>query len=159
MISEPEKFTFHSVSIQNSSGNTKQAKPHTKNIQETTTINAIPEIHKDIYNRLSEQLNIISAGIFMGELKGKDFIPATSLAMSIELHKEAFISVDLPYEQAIKYLQREAIIMPEGTPTGYILVTFQNKPLGFAKNIGNRANNLYPQEWRIRSATAPFNKP
>ena len=25
----------------------------------------------------------------------------------------------------------------------------------FVKNIGNRANNLYPQEWRIRSGYLP----
>jgi 16S rRNA (cytosine1407-C5)-methyltransferase len=40
-------------------------------------------------------------------------------------------------------------------PRGYILLTYKNIPLGFAKNIGNRANNLYPQEWRIRSGYLP----
>ena len=158
MLSNPEKFTFY-ASKKFTPESIQPTKQQTKRAQETTTINAIPEIHKDIYNQLSKQLNIISAGIFMGELKGKDFIPATPLAMSTELQKEAFISVDLPYEQAIKYLQREAITMPKETPTGYTLITFKNTPLGFAKNIGNRANNLYPQEWRIRSATAPSNKP
>ena len=29
-------------------------------------------------------------------------------------------------------------------------VTYKGAPLGFVKNIGNRANNLYPAEWRIR---------
>lgn len=32
---------------------------------------------------------------------------------------------------------------------------YNNVPLGFVKNIGNRANNLYPQEWRIRSGYLP----
>ena len=36
------------------------------------------------------------------------------------------------------------------TPKGYVLISYQGHPLGFAKNIGNRANNLYPTEWRIR---------
>ncbi|MBO8459027.1 MAG: rRNA cytosine-C5-methyltransferase, partial [Bacteroidetes bacterium] len=36
-------------------------------------------------------------------------------------------------------------------PRGYILIRYKGKALGFVKNIGNRANNLYPQEWRIRS--------
>jgi NOL1/NOP2/fmu family ribosome biogenesis protein len=35
------------------------------------------------------------------------------------------------------------------------LLTYQGIPLGFVKNIGNRANNLYPQEWRIRSGYLP----
>ena len=35
-----------------------------------------------------------------------------------------------------------------------LLLTYRHIPLGFVKNIGNRAcaNNLYPQEWRIRQS-------
>ncbi|KAA6314905.1 hypothetical protein EZS27_034527, partial [termite gut metagenome] len=38
---------------------------------------------------------------------------------------------------------------------GYVLVMYKGVPLGFVKNIGNRANNLYPHEWRIRSQHLP----
>ena len=40
-------------------------------------------------------------------------------------------------------------------PRGYVCVTYRGVPLGFVKNVGNRANNLYPQEWRIRSGYLP----
>jgi hypothetical protein len=33
-----------------------------------------------------------------------------------------------------------------------MIVTYQNVPLGFIKNLGNRANNYFPKEWRIRMA-------
>lgn len=36
-----------------------------------------------------------------------------------------------------------------------MIVTYQNVPLGWMKNIGNRANNLYPQEWKIKSSHIP----
>jgi hypothetical protein len=36
-----------------------------------------------------------------------------------------------------------------------VLLTYQQEPIGFAKNIGNRANNLYPMEWRIKSTHIP----
>ena len=36
-----------------------------------------------------------------------------------------------------------------------MLITYKGHPLGFVKNVGNRANNLYPQEWRIRSSHVP----
>ena len=36
-----------------------------------------------------------------------------------------------------------------------MLITYHGIPLGFAKNLGNRANNLYPQEWRIKSTHLP----
>ena len=116
----------------------------------TKYVSAIPKVHESVYEILSERLNIVSAGILMGEYKGNDFIPSTSLALSTEINTSAFPVIDLSYDQAIKYLQREAINLPEGSSKGYVLVTFNNKPLGFVKNIGNRANNLYPQEWRIR---------
>ena len=62
---------------------------------------------------------------------------------------------EIDYELAIAYLRKEAISLPETAPLGYILLTYQNRPLGFVKNIGRRANNLYPQEWRIRSGYLP----
>ena len=45
--------------------------------------------------------------------------------------------------------------MPEETMKGYVLVCYNGFPLGFVKHLGNRANNLYPQEWRIRSGYLP----
>ena len=57
--------------------------------------------------------------------------------------------------QALSYLRREAIILDSSVPKGYVLVTYRHVPLGFVKNLGNRANNLYPQEWRIRSGYTP----
>lgn len=54
-----------------------------------------------------------------------------------------------------KYLKKEALLLPDGTEKGYVLVCHKGFPLGFAKHLGNRANNLYPQEWRIRSGYVP----
>ena len=59
------------------------------------------------------------------------------------------------YEDAIRYLRKEAVNLPADTPKGYVLVTYQQMPLGWEKNIGNRANNLYPQEWKIKSSHVP----
>ena len=64
--------------------------------------------------------------------------------------------VELSYEQAIAYLRREALILPPETPRGIVVVTYQHLPLGLIKNIGNRANNLYPKEWRIKSTHVPM---
>ena len=49
--------------------------------------------------------------------------------------------------------------LPDGTPRGYVLLTYDGMPIGFEKNIGNRANNLYPQEWRIKSSHVPDEAP
>jgi NOL1/NOP2/fmu family ribosome biogenesis protein len=104
---------------------------------------------------LQQTLKVIHAGITLGEIKGKDLIPHHSLAMSTALAKEAFPQAEVTYEQAIAYLRKEGLILDADVPRGYVLLTYQDVPLGFVKNIGNRANNLYPQEWRIRSGYLP----
>lgn len=120
-----------------------------------TTIRAFPKDHTDELTLLRQSLRIVQAGVTLGEVKGKDLIPAHGLAMSHILQKRVFHTEEITYEQAIAYLRKEAISLSETAPRGYVLLTYKSIPLGFVKNIGNRANNLYPQEWRIRSGYLP----
>jgi len=63
--------------------------------------------------------------------------------------------VELSYQQAMAYLRHEALVLSEETPRGLVNVAFQGFPLGPAKNIGSRANNLYPKEWKIKTTHIP----
>ena len=74
--------------------------------------------------------------------------------MSNQINKDAFTLHDIDKATAIAYLRKEVLVF-EDQPKGYILLTYKNVPLGFIKNIGNRANNLYPNEWRIRTTYQP----
>ena len=65
------------------------------------------------------------------------------------------VKVELSYPQALAYLRREALALPSDTPLGIVEVCFMGHPLGLMKNIGNRANNLYPKEWRIKTTHVP----
>lgn len=103
----------------------------------------------------NKRLRILSAGVRLGELKGKDLIPAQELALSTALNPNIFPTVELTWEEAIKYLRKEAICLSDEIDKGYVLVRYQGFPLGFVKHLGNRANNLYPQEWRIRTSYQP----
>ena len=120
-----------------------------------TSVHAFPKAFSGVYTLLEQYVKVLHAGVTMGEWKGKDLIPHHSLAMSTELGKEVFPKAELTYEQAIAYSRKEGLILDVSVPRGYVLVTYQQIPLGFVKNIGNRANNLYPQEWRIRSGYLP----
>lgn len=120
-----------------------------------TSIVAFPTAFLDVYTLLSQYLKVIHAGITLCEMKGKDLIPHHSLVMSTALEDTVFPKTELSYEQAIAYLRKEGLVLDASVPRGYVLVTYQQVPLGFVKNIGNRANNLYPQEWRIRSGYLP----
>ena len=64
-------------------------------------------------------------------------------------------TVDLPYPEALKYLRGEAIVLPSDAPRGIVTVTYKGFALGPVKNIGNRANNLYPKPWRIKTTHLP----
>lgn len=110
---------------------------------------SFPSEHLDLYYQIKENLKVISSGIEIATLKGKNLQPKHGLALSTEINLEAFTKVELNLDDAIAYLRTEAILVD--APKGYILLTYQGHPLGFGKNIGNRVNNLYPSEWRIRS--------
>ena len=116
---------------------------------------AFSKAHAETCALLQTCLKVIHAGITLGELKGKDLIPHHSLAMSMSKADKAFPTFELTYQQAIAYLRKEGLVLDASAPRGYVLVTYREIPLGFVKNIGNRANNLYPQEWRIRSGYMP----
>ena len=64
-------------------------------------------------------------------------------------------AVNISYDMAISYLRRQAITLAPDVPRGLVRVCFQGHPLGLVKNIGSRANNLYPKPWRIRTTHIP----
>lgn len=108
-----------------------------------------------VYSSVFDKLRVLVAGVEIGSLKGKDLIPSQSLALSTKLDKSMFHCTDVDWEQSVSFLRKEALTLPDGTPKGYVLLTYRSFPLGFVKNLGGRANNLYPQEWRIRSGYNP----
>ena len=63
--------------------------------------------------------------------------------------------VELNYNEALQYLRREAVRVP--APRGMVLLCYKGYILGPGKCVGNRINNLYPEQWRIRTTyTTPF---
>ena len=117
--------------------------------QEENLIKVYDKDFLNDYMLLNKQLKCMHSGILMGEMKGKDFIPSTCIALSKMLDKENIETVDVDYRTAISFLRKESIVLPDSS-RGYILISYKNQALGWVKNLGNRANNLYPQEWRIR---------
>jgi len=112
---------------------------------------AIPTEHAGLFDYLSSKLHLINCGISIGSIKGKDIVPAWQLAFCEALNPDAFPTLDLDYKSALSYLHGDSLSdMPDGLLKGFILCTFENRPLGFIKNIGRRANNLFPDNLRLR---------
>lgn len=69
-----------------------------------------------------------------------------------QLDQEGAAQVELSLVDSIRFLQREALVLPPDTPRGIVQVCYRGQRLGLMNNLGSRANNLYPKEWRIRSS-------
>lgn len=110
---------------------------------------AIPKELLSDFTTVISKMKCVHSALPFALLKHGKALPLHSLAMSRELNIEAFPTIAVEREQALMYLHREALSFPDA-PMGLLLLTFMGVPLGFVKNIGNRANNLYPAEWRIR---------
>ena len=82
-------------------------------------------------------------------------IPSFLHSHSSFLISHSSFKSDLSYPQALAYLRGEALQLPADTPRGVVDVTFMGKTLGQVKNIGTRANNLYPKPWRIKTTHIP----
>ena len=122
---------------------------------------AICAIRQSLYDdviAVTSAVRALTAGILLAEArggqpsKGQKLIPQHALAMSTALNADAFPHQELDRETALAYLRREAITLPTECPRGYVIVTYDSLPLGFVNNLGTRANNLYPEQWRIRHA-------
>lgn len=63
--------------------------------------------------------------------------------------------IELGYSEALQYLRREALRVE--APRGPVTLCYRGFVLGPGKGVGNRINNLYPEQWRIRTTyTTPF---
>lgn len=96
-------------------------------------------------------INITGAGLPIGVIKDKDIIPDSRVVLSDLINPGVFPIVELSEEEALRYLRREALTLPADVGRGYVCVAHKGHPLGLVKNVGNRANNMFPQHWRIRS--------
>ena len=118
-------------------------------VQQGDRVVAMPREHTAAMLALQQKMKVLHCALPLADVKNNKLLPLHQLAMSNALRREAFCNVELEREKALAYLHREALAF-EQAPVGYLLLTYKDRPIGFAKNIGNRANNLYPAEWRIR---------
>ncbi len=104
-------------------------------------------------DQIKATLRIVHAGVKVGAVIRDNLIPAHELAISTICNRSYFPQISLTLEQALSYLKRDDFRL-EFPEKGWNLIVYQGLSIGLAKNIGNRFNNSYPKEWRIRMSTA-----
>jgi len=101
-------------------------------------------------------VKVLRAGLHLGTLKGKVFVPDHALAMAMPVvppmpnaaeKVPAFQALPLSPEQARAYLRGETLSM-EDAPRGYGFVTYEGLTLGFGKGADGQVKNHYPKGLR-----------
>lgn len=78
----------------------------------------------------------------------KEF-PQIEEILSLDFNRSVYPEAEVTKDTALAYLRRESITLSPEVPKGLVVITYKGLPLGMVKNIGSRANNLYPKGWRI----------
>jgi 16S rRNA C967 or C1407 C5-methylase (RsmB/RsmF family)/NOL1/NOP2/fmu family ribosome biogenesis protein len=100
------------------------------------------------FQKLSQHLSLKYFGVELGKKQKSDWIPSHEWALSL-LPKIGFAHQELSKTEALDFLRKNELDLVD-LPLGWVLITYQYLPLGWIKNLGNRINNYYPKEWRVR---------
>ena len=95
-------------------------------------------------------IRILRSGLLLGELKGKHFEPAQSLALNLKTNEfKQVINLKLEDPRVIKYLKGETLDLSDiDTKTkGWVLIAVDNYPLGFGKIAKGSLKNKYAKGW------------
>lgn len=109
---------------------------------------ALPKIHVESVHKLARLLNCVQYGIPVADAQ-KGLKPLHELSQSIQLNTSAFHVTELSKDEALKFFAKEDFKVND-SHKGIALMMHDGAALGWMNLLGNRANNLYPKEWRIR---------
>ena len=116
-------------------------------IKKKQSLYAFPEHLLPELSLLQATLQVVYAGVELGEVMKDKLVPAHALALSTIL-SSTNPSLELTYEEAIKYLQKSDLKI-EPKKMGWQVVTYKKHNLGWINALSNRINNYYPKEMRI----------
>ena len=103
----------------------------------------------DDYLLLFRNLKIVKAGTTVFVVKNNSYLPSHELALSPWLKTGIFPASEINLSEALNFMRRDNFVLHDA-PKGWNIVTYKGVNLGFINNIGNRVNNYFPVEWRIR---------
>lgn len=118
----------------------------------------VPSRHHNFLQGLRRYTTPLLWGTPLAVNKANAWLPLHNTAMSTALKPGAFPADELDAATALTYLHGNSIAAPN-LPKGIYAPSFAGLPLGWAKNIGSRANNLLPTALRLRMDTTPDSTP
>ncbi len=125
----------------------KKSKTEIKYYQNENFIYACHPLTQHVSTLLKENLFVLKTGTLISQQFGKKQVPQIELALSPFIETN-FEQLTLTKDLALKYLKGETFELAS-TP-GFKEILYGKITLGFINHLGNRFNNLYPNEWRIK---------
>ena len=111
-----------------------------------------PEAAQLVAEAYREHLAVATPGLEIASMRhqAKGYEPSFAL-----LHHKLYDAVklpalELPLQEALRYLRGEALTTETPTERGITVITYRGIPLGLAHSTGSRLNNLYPKPYRLR---------
>lgn len=113
---------------------------------------SIPDRWMRSIEQLQAHVRMHAPGIPIAERKGDQWRPHAALALNDQLNADAFTHDDLDLAGALDYLRGGTAGLRSNPRTDerVRLVCYEGKPLGWVYAAGQRWNNGWPKEWRIR---------
>lgn len=103
----------------------------------------------DEFTYLIKNMNIVKRGTAIASVKQENLLPSHELALSQMLKEDSFPSIEVGLLEALAFLRRDTVNLAKAS-AGWNILRYKGVSIGFVKKIGNRINNYYPTEWRIR---------
>jgi 16S rRNA C967 or C1407 C5-methylase (RsmB/RsmF family)/NOL1/NOP2/fmu family ribosome biogenesis protein len=103
----------------------------------------------EFYRSSVSNLYCYAAGIKVCRQKDHSFYPSEYLPFSAAFNRNHFPEISLEQQEALAYLSNNSLAH-KGNEKGFTVLKYNDIPLGLGKFAGNRINNLFPNEWKLR---------
>lgn len=98
---------------------------------------------------LFSNLRIVKAGTKIMTNKNNSFLPSHEIALSTSLKTDAFPVNEMNLADVLAFMRRDSFSLKNGDK-GWNILKYNGVNIGFVNNLGNRLNNYFPLDWRIR---------
>ncbi len=92
-----------------------------------------------------KKVRFLRYGLHIGQIIKDRFEPSHSLALAIKKTQNIY---NITNETELKDYLHGDVLYSENTPNGWVIICYQNIPIGFGKNVNGTIKNYYPKGLR-----------
>ncbi len=117
--------------------------------KEAEVFRIVPAAHAEFLEEAGKKIRILYEGCEVAEVNGRKVKPLHSLALYTLLERSGAAVTELSLPDALRFLKKEELSVAVRNGE-WLLFCYEGIALGWGKGVGNRLNNYFPKERRIR---------